>query len=187
MKWARHYLKIIWTKEIKNWNVNKYINLYRICHFKILYTYIYILAVIPKRYTGIDRYPKYIVSPAKPVQHPVRYWHPWLEPNLRIFNCVKLASSKGIGLLNRLKHKLRIVNRIMFVSSKGILLVNWLKPKIRIVSFVRFASPKGIGPVKWLEPKVRIVNCVRFASPKGIWPVNRLMSKLRMVKSSLQA
>ena len=34
--------------------------------------YIYI-AVNPKQYTGIDRYPKYIVPLAKPVQPPVRY------------------------------------------------------------------------------------------------------------------
>ena len=34
--------------------------------------YIYI-AVNPKWYTGIDRYPKYIVPLAKPVQPPVRY------------------------------------------------------------------------------------------------------------------
>ena len=34
--------------------------------------YIYI-AVNPKRYTSIDRYPKYIVPLAKPVQPPVQY------------------------------------------------------------------------------------------------------------------
>ena len=33
--------------------------------------YIYI-AVNPKQYTGIDRYPKYIVPLANPVQPPVR-------------------------------------------------------------------------------------------------------------------
>ena len=36
------------------------------------YIYIYI-AVNPKRYTSIDRYPKYIVPLAKPVQPPVQY------------------------------------------------------------------------------------------------------------------
>ena len=30
-----------------------------------------------KRSIGIDRYPKYIVSLAKPVQPPVRYWLSW--------------------------------------------------------------------------------------------------------------
>ena len=34
--------------------------------------YIYI-AVNPKRYTGIDRYSKYIVLLTKPIQFPVRY------------------------------------------------------------------------------------------------------------------
>ena len=38
----------------------------------IIYIYIYI-AVNPKRYTGIDRYPKYIVSLAKSIQSSVRY------------------------------------------------------------------------------------------------------------------
>ena len=36
------------------------------------YIYIYI-AVNPKQYTDIDRYPKYIVPLAKPIQPPVRY------------------------------------------------------------------------------------------------------------------
>ena len=30
-----------------------------------------------KRYTNIDRYPKYIILVTKPVQPPVRYWLPW--------------------------------------------------------------------------------------------------------------
>ena len=46
----------------------------------LIYEFIYIwalniiyIAVNPKRYTGIDRYPKYIVPLVKPVQPPVRY------------------------------------------------------------------------------------------------------------------
>ena len=46
----------------------------------LIYEYIYIwalnvmyMAAIPKQYTDIDRYPKYIVPLAKPVQPLVRY------------------------------------------------------------------------------------------------------------------
>ena len=35
-----------------------------------IYIYIYKITVNPKRYTGIDRYPKYIVPVAKPVRPP---------------------------------------------------------------------------------------------------------------------
>ena len=61
--------------------VNFYIY-YNIYTHTLTHTYIYIylfiykykkIAVNPKRYTDIDRYPKYIVSLAKPVQPPVRY------------------------------------------------------------------------------------------------------------------
>ena len=41
-----------------------------------VYIYIYKITVNPKRYTSIDRYPKYIIPVAKPVRPPVRYWHP---------------------------------------------------------------------------------------------------------------
>ena len=34
---------------------------------------LYKIAVNPKRYTGIDRYPKYTVQVAKPIRPPVRY------------------------------------------------------------------------------------------------------------------
>ena len=51
-----------------------YYNIYTQTHTYIhIYIYIYKIAVNPKRYTGIDRYPKYIVPVAKPVRPPVRY------------------------------------------------------------------------------------------------------------------
>ena len=56
--------------------VNFYIY-YNIYIYTQTHTYIYKIAVNPKRYTGIDRYPKYIVPVAKSVPPPVRYWHPW--------------------------------------------------------------------------------------------------------------
>ena len=58
--------------------VNFYIY-YNIYIHRHIHTYIYIyvciykIAVNLKRYTGIDRYPKYIVSVAKSVRPPVRY------------------------------------------------------------------------------------------------------------------
>ena len=44
-----------------------------------IYIYIYKIVVNPKRYTGIDWYPKYIVPLAKLVQPSVWYWLPWLN------------------------------------------------------------------------------------------------------------
>ena len=53
-----------------------------IYEFIYIYIYIYVymgfkhyiyIAVNPKRYTSIDRYSKYIVPLAKPIQFPVRY------------------------------------------------------------------------------------------------------------------
>ena len=46
--------------------------------YKFIYIYIWALNIIymaanPKQYTEIDRYPKYIVPQAKPVQPLVRY------------------------------------------------------------------------------------------------------------------
>ena len=38
-----------------------------------IHIYIYKIAVNSKRYTGINRYPKYIVPVVKPVRPPVRY------------------------------------------------------------------------------------------------------------------
>ena len=46
-----------------------YYNIYTQTHTYI-HIYIYKIAVNPKRYTGIDRYPKYIVPVAKPVRPP---------------------------------------------------------------------------------------------------------------------
>ena len=54
--------------------VNLYIYYNKHTH---IHTYIYInikkIAVNPKRYTGIDRYPKYIVPLVKSVQSPIWY------------------------------------------------------------------------------------------------------------------
>ena len=54
-----------------------------------IYIYIYIYIYL-KRYTGIDRYPKYIVPLAKPVQSPVRYWLPWLHEYIKTYIQPKL-------------------------------------------------------------------------------------------------
>ena len=74
---------------------NIYIYIYIQTHTYIhtyIYIYIYKIAVNPKRYTGIDRYPKYIVPVAKPVRPPVRYWHPW-------WFVLSWITHRGIGFL----------------------------------------------------------------------------------------
>ena len=58
------------------WGLRLQINL--IYEFIYIYIYIWALNIIymaanPKQYTDIDRYPKYIVPLAKPVQPLVRY------------------------------------------------------------------------------------------------------------------
>ena len=102
-------------------------------HISLIYEFIYIyigfkhyiyIAVNPKRYTGIHRYPKYIVPLAKPVQLPVRYWHPW------IFTIVT-----WLGIFTNISHvdyKLTVKNLNLKDQYSKILESNyhnkWVKP-----------------------------------------------------------
>ena len=62
-------LGFVWGLRLQISLIYKFIYIYIYMSFK---HYIYV-TVNPKQYTGIDRYPKYIVPLAKPVQPPVRY------------------------------------------------------------------------------------------------------------------
>ena len=59
-----------------------------------------------KRYIGINRYPKYIVPLAKPVQPPVRYWLPCFQQTEEYNTVLFSWHFKGFELLRRyfMKH-----------------------------------------------------------------------------------
>ena len=81
------HMKLLCCKSnnfwISNFNYTTLVLESYACHLLTKRFYVlllYKITVNPKRYTGIDRYPKYIVPVVKLVQLPVRYWLPWFYP-----------------------------------------------------------------------------------------------------------
>ena len=105
-----------------------------------IYIYIYIIAVNPKRYTGIDWYLKYIIPIAKSVQPRVQYWLPYckqLQENSIVIGLVLLEYNVNIDstfpkrqfFLERVYKKERnfiIIIIIIIIISIIIILLNLL-------------------------------------------------------------
>ena len=79
------HVKLLCSKSnnfwISNFNYTALVLESYACHLLTKRFYVlllYKIAVNPKRYTGIDRYPKYIIPLTKPVQSPIRNWLPCL-------------------------------------------------------------------------------------------------------------